>query len=534
MEEPVRAGRQPKASDLQHVDQVGPQVEAVPQKDRWSEGTAAEPLCGPETCAAPLRPVRRKYPEEERRSDTFVGEQKTSPEEKEEAGNVQISADVVPLPRPKRRNSLLPLEPPHEALPSKGVDRATHVTTKSSAAQHEGKVLITSTSNVNDAPERGERGHASGALEPPPYFEDLCPTASEHISLHPVGIKDELSPRLLGDTSGQQLKLSEETSFTQKLVEKDRSTPHQASSHRVPPSTNESDSVASGTLHCDQTSVPIIKRIGCPRGSRSPRRSPSRATKSYNGNPDATKSECSLHLAAGCQASVAKEDPPRLLLRTNRVDSGGHIEDSSKKVELSLPVPKPRLKKRLSGSFPESFTVCGSPSPSGSAGSEQNGQSGLPVPLPRTKKRLSGTFSDSVPPLEGSLHQEDTAVQERTGGSGVTPEGPVTPGEHEVPSEVEKQVLAAMKEEFPGRDCVKDVEKVVDEVSEGWTMTGEEQVPGTGGGGGPAPTAALVQDDWLHVERGNHYEWKTDLKEDDLDFGFVSVDVAAGSVTAQR
>lgn len=148
---------------------------------------------------------------------------------------------------------------------------------------------------------------------------------------------------------------------------------------------------------------------------------------------------------------------------------------------LSLPVPKPRVKKRLSGSFTDAFP----PPESGS-----DGPLGLPVP---SQRRLSGAFSDSGPP----------------------PEGPGVPlqGERSSPSELEKQVLAAMAEEFP--------EKVADEASEFWTSE-KDLVSGTGTG--------AAQDDWLHV--GGREDKET--KEEEWDFGFVSVGGPAGSGRVQR
>lgn len=559
MEEPARSDRElpeDKPSDLQYINQVGRHVVIVPQKDRWCEDKAPEPqICDPEKYVAPLRPLRRKdhlTPEGERRFEAFDGDylcpvQKNSTDGKVEAASVQIFSDVVPPPRPKRRNSTVPLEGSQETLPSKSVNIDNHVSTETSDAH---QVLITSNSKANGPPQSGDRGHVSGALEPSPYVDDLSPTGSKKVSLHPVGTKDKLSSSLLGDISGQQhtesvCSRSLEETCAEELVEKDRSTPDQASSHIIPSSTKETESIASETLHYEQNSVPIIKRISRPRG-------PKRATKSYNTkeNSDLTNTECFLHVHASGQASLTKEETPRVIMRrsTFHTESGGRVEDSSERIPggLNLPVPKPRVKKRLSGSFPDSFTVFDSPPQSVSDRSEQNGQLGLPVPLPRTKKRLSGVFSESMPPLEGSFQPEDTAtsVKQRTEGSSVISEGFVTlQGEHNAPSELEKEVLAAMMEEFPNPDSVQDAVKVVDEVSDGWTLTdvsddlekdlmSDQVLIRTGGD--LTPTVAFSQDDWLHVESSKDNESKTGMKDEELDFGFVSVDVAAGSEMVQR
>uniref|UniRef100_A0A8D3D341 EH domain-binding protein 1-like protein 1 n=1 Tax=Scophthalmus maximus TaxID=52904 RepID=A0A8D3D341_SCOMX len=90
----------------------------------------------------------------------------------------------------------------------------------------------------------------------------------------------------------------------------------------------------------------------------------------------------------------------------------------------SLPVPKPRVKKRLSDSFPEDITIFSSPPPCesdtkadliGHETVQQNEQSSLPLPLPRAKKRVSATYSDSTPPVDPPLEStqrnpEDTLV----------------------------------------------------------------------------------------------------------------------------
>lgn len=566
MEEPARSDRElpeDKPSDLQYINQVGPQVDIVPQKKKWCEEKAPQPqICDAQKYVAPVRPLRRKdhwTPEGERSFYAFDGDylcpvQKNNTDGKVEAAGVQIFSDVVPPPRPKRRNSTVPLESSQETIPSKSGNIDNHVSTETSDAR---QVLITSPSKANGAPQSGDRGRVSGPLEPSPYVDDLSPTGSKVASLHPVGTRDKLSSSLLGDISGQQhtesvCSRSLEETCTKELGEKDRSKPNQASSHIIPSSAKETESTASGTLHYEQNSVPIIKRISRPRG---PKRSPNRATKSYNNkeNSDLTNTECFLHVRASGQASLAKEETPHVIMRRSvfHTESGGHIEDTSERIPggLNLPVPKPRVKKRLSGSFPDAITVSDSPPQSVSDRSEQDGQSGLPVPLPRTKKRLSGVFSESMPPVEGSFQPEDTAtsVKQRTEGSSVISEGFVTlQGEHNVPSELEKEVLAAMMEEFPNLDSVQDAVKVVDEASDGWTLTDKPDVSGDiekdlmsdqvsiRTCGGLTPTVAFSQDDWLHVESGKDNESKTGMKDEELDFGFVSVDVAAGSETVQR
>lgn len=213
-------------------------------------------------------------------------------------------------------------------------------------------------------------------------------------------------------------------------------------------------------------SVPIFKRIGGPR------------------EPGRSLTRSSLHVPAGCRAPGGPEQTPPVVFRrrAREAESG---EDTSEKTPggLSPPVPKPRGKKRLSGSFSDACP----PPESGSVGSERSGPPSPPVPLPRTKKRLSW------PP----------------------PEGPGVPAQGELssPAELEKQVLAAMAEDFP--------EKVADQVSESWA---DEKDPISGTRTGAA------KDDWLHVGGGDDKE----TKEEELDFGFVCVGGASGSGPVQR
>lgn len=293
---------------------------------------------------------------------------------------------------------------------------------------------------------------------PPPARRNEESSETPQETLPSKGVdRDDHVPR-----GGQPHTESEEASWP----EKGSSSPEKTFPHSVPPSTVETESIGLGTPFYDPTSVPIIRRIGGPPG---PRRSPSRSS-SNNGNSDVARPECSLHFPAGFQASGAQAETPAVIFWT-----GG--EHTSEKIPggLSPPMPKPRAKKSLSGSFPDAFP----PTEVGAQQSEQNGSLGAPLPLPRTKKRLSGAFSDSAPSPEAS--------------------GVLLQGELSSLSELEKQVLAAMTEE----------------VSESWTS-------GTWTG--------VAQDDWLHVAGGEDKE----TKEEELEFGFVSVGGPADSGRVQR
>ncbi|XP_071334282.1 uncharacterized protein ehbp1l1a isoform X4 [Trachinotus anak] len=289
------------------------------------------------------------------------------------------------------------------------------------------------------------------------------------------------------------------------------------------------------------------------------------------------------------QPSTSTEEVASVLLRKSRltIESSVQVEDgvTSQKApaSTSLPIPKPRVKKRLSDSFPDDIIISGTPPPcqsetvADSTGHEtvqQNEKSSMPLPLPRAKKRLSATYSDSTQPLlpvEMELAQrnsEDTSdtskeTKERSillDASVISEGGFVAIQGEDVTSEMEQEVLAAMQEEhFPQPDSVEDTEKPLDEIIEGWTFTDKpvvsddsEKVTGTVTEHDDvrkvleaevdkslAFTIASSQDDWLHVEDDKDSELmeitsRKEMRDEELDFGFVSVDVAAGYLEDER
>lgn len=293
----------------------------------------------------------------------------------------------------------------------------------------------------------------------------------------------------------------------------------------------------------------------------------------------------------GDQPSTAKEEMISVPLRRTRLttDSSVQPEDAvtlEKTPRLStLPVPKQRVKKHLSDSF--SYNVAGSGSsspfqPDTLADNlypdtvQQNKQSGSPVPLPRAKKRLSATYSDTTPDnvfhLEMQLSQSNPEDSTVTGkeikkgstslNSNVMSEGGfvTVQGEYNVTSELEQEVLAAMQEEeFSQPDSSEGSEKALDEIIEDWTFTDKHVVKDE-----PEKTTETVweqanmkkileaevdrsfistfassQDDWLHVEDDKDSEpmeinLRKEMRDEDVEFGFVSVDVTAGCLEDQR
>nr|XP_019955746.1 PREDICTED: uncharacterized protein LOC109637663 isoform X7 [Paralichthys olivaceus] len=288
------------------------------------------------------------------------------------------------------------------------------------------------------------------------------------------------------------------------------------------------------------------------------------------------------------QPSSSIEEVSGVCLRKTRLNTESRIqvEDgnaSQKTMGSSLPIPKPRVKKRLSDSFPDDITILGSPPPCdsdtiadliGHETVQQNGQSSLSLPLPRAKKRLSETDLDGTPPVDlpigssqrnledSSVTREETKEWSTLLDLSVSSEGGffTIQGENNVASEVEQEVLAAMEEEhFPQPESVEDTEGTLDEIIEGWTFTDKhavsndsenvtdavseqddtEKVLEAEAEKSLASTAASSQDDWLHVEDGKYSEPmeitpRKEMRDEELDFGFVSVDVAAGYLEDDR
>ncbi|KAM8747164.1 uncharacterized protein ehbp1l1a isoform 4-T4 [Acanthopagrus schlegelii] len=285
-------------------------------------------------------------------------------------------------------------------------------------------------------------------------------------------------------------------------------------------------------------------------------------------------------LPLGNQPSTSAEEVTPVKLRRSRLTivSGVQVGAVLEKTpgDSSLPIPKPRLKKRLSGSFPDDTTVSGSP-PSCLTYTvtdtichepvQQNEQSSLLVPLPRAKKRLSATYSDSKTiedniclgsPEDISVNNEETEEYSTPLDSSVISEGGFVTiqDEDDVASELEREVLAAMAEEgFLKADNIEDTEKALDEITEDWTFTDKPVVTDDlekavvemsehaekvlEAEVDIVSTAATSLDDWLHVDNDKDSEptdsqSRKEIREEELDFGFVSVEVAAGCLEERQ
>lgn len=120
---------------------------------------------------------------------------------------------------------------------------------------------------------------------------------------------------------------------------------------------------------------------------------------------------------------------------------------------------------------------------------------------------------------------------------------------------MERKVLAAVAEdEFPHANCVENTEKALDESTVGWTFTDKpnvkdelekdamlelseiEKVLEAVFDSFLAPIVMSSHDDWLHIENDTNNELmsRMEMRDEDLDFGFVSVDKAAGCLKVER
>ncbi|XP_040887350.1 uncharacterized protein ehbp1l1a isoform X2 [Toxotes jaculatrix] len=732
-----------KPSDDQNTSPVGPQAEiVVSQRGRKPKRKVPEPLqkgFNQEKYTVPIRPLRRKdsltpdrKPCSMNKEDSSIprGVPQNGPDQectgtqvtsytvdckhKGEAESVQISMNVTPPPRVRRRDGSLPPETPHKTTPVKPLRRKDSVTREKPVQiphdQQDVKAQVSSANLIFDArpPQLSERSSdVSGALEPLQDIDKSTGATTEMIPSQPVGKKDLTTEQHSQETdfagsaspgTETELVCSKDTEQTYCDLEgpkKDSNISVQVSSHITPPlETNGTDRITPETeiFHVDQTApLSIIKRICLPQrgkklpssqshkiinekgmmaqnlkattkeivkpvqtdktamsdtegvkqpkmiGNQKSENAPEiseaerdkqtshpipqpRVRKCLGGSfpddfiskertPHATHGEeARAEREAGpssissiANAAAAKElsvqqrkdlpplplvDQPSTSTEGVRLRRSRLPMECSVQVEVSdtsqvtpgpacLPVPKPRVKKRLSDSFPDDITITGLPptcqsdtvaDSTGHRTVQQNEKSSLPLPLPRAKKRLSMTPTDSSPPVDNLLpvemessqrNQEDTSVTSKSlsldlsmisGADFVTIQG------DEVASEVEQEVLAAMQEEqFPQPDSVEDAEKPLDKIIEGWTFTDKpvisddsvkvteavseqddiEKVLEAEVDKSLVSTVASSQDDWLHIGDDKDNEpteitSRKEMRDEELDFGFVSVDVAAG------
>nr|XP_046236323.1 uncharacterized protein ehbp1l1a isoform X12 [Scatophagus argus] len=527
--------------------------------------------------------------------------------------SVPVSIDVVSLLRMKRIDGILPPEAPQRTGPCKplrrkdSLNRDTSVSKTNDQQNLKAQVGSSVKASGNIPPQSRQKScYSSHSLELLQSIDKSHQTATEMIPSQSVQRKGQTTIHFVGnaqaDTELVSSKETEQTSCSLEWPKKGINMSVQSSSHVIPSSeTKENESVTPNTelFRADQTSpLSIIKKIRLPqRGKRLPSSKSAKigsderiatqnlnvTNKESNLPADTTVDKTSATSFPSKDASEmpdAEKMPPVKLRRSRLiVESSVQAEygDTSEQTlrPSSLPVPKPRVKKRLSGLFPDEITISSSPPPHlpGTVADtialepvQQNEQSNLPVPLPRVKKRLSATFSDSTPPVDNLFQLEikssprspNESPKEGTASldsSVISDGGFVTiQREDDFSSELEREVLAAMAEEFPQADT----EKGLDEIIEGWTFTDKlgvtddlkkaaeplseqadfEKVLEAEVHRSLGPIA-FSQDDWLHVENDKHSEpletkSRKEVGDEELDFGFVSVDVAGDSLKEER
>lgn len=231
--------------------------------------------------------------------------------------------------------------------------------------------------------------------------------------------------------------------------------------------------------------------------------------------------------------------------RKRHIGSQSHVDDFPEEHlgSSSLPKPKPRTKKHpMDDDLNQDVPNAGLPSDKESG--QQGGQLILPVPLPRAKKRLSASYSGSTQNENRSIFPQIEVSAKNTTATLTSKE--TIQGGGSCISEVEREVLAAMaEEEFTYSDSQEEAR---DDLMDGWTFTDqcgvfdhfeqEEKLA--------LPDAEMVLDtdidksfpgdDWLCIASDKDVDVpsKNQVKCEEVDFGFVSIEVAAGSEDDQR
>ena len=630
-------------------------------------------------------------------------------EHKEEAESVPISMYVAP-PRIKRRDRSLPPEPPLKTSPCIPVRRENDVTREQFAEithnQQDIKDQVSpalETSDPSTAESACQRSSdVCGVIEPLQIIDKPGQTATEMISSQPVERKEQsIEQESLGSTSAQkELVCSKETEqiYDPDWPQKSNNTSVQVLTQII--TSSETTGIDSITPEPEPeifqveptATLSIIKKIRLPqRGRRNPSSKYSKIVNDKEVLAQNVPIVATMDITTPVEidntvmGDIEKINQSKIaghtvgdtvnLASSQKSENAPEIAEADRDKQTGQPIPRPRVRKRLSGSFPDDFTATArtsqashaeeaqaarqggpisissmvphskdllpllhQPSSSieevsvvclrktslntdssvqvedGNASQKTTASSSLPIPKPRVKKRLSDSFPDDIS-ISGSpphcvsdtiadLMQETIQQNEQSSLSLPQPDlestPPVVPllgsspsnpedtsvtceetkewspsldltlgteggfatiqGENYVASEVEREVLAAMQEDhFSQPDPAEDTEKPLDEIIDGWTFTDTHVVSDDSANGTDAvseqddiekvleveaekslaSTAASSQDDWLHVEDGKYSEPmeitpRKEMRDEELDFGFVSVDVAAGYLEDER
>lgn len=288
-----------------------------------------------------------------------------------------------------------------------------------------------------------------------------------------------------------------------------------------------------------------------------------------NENSHGSKNCSTVHLSEGRIKQTSEADkevvPPHLVKREDayfpKTPDIQHNTGTLLRVDFpvepsrssSLPVAKPRTKKHPSGLFVDDGVSHDVPADCLPTDTEQDGPPISPVPLPRAKKRLSASYSASIQDECGPSAEPNEASVKSTTASGtaedstspdcavVSEGGASIQGGGDCSSQVEREVLAAMAEEDVSHsDSPEDKDKARDDISEGWSWSWTDPcgvldpapgLPDTHEGLEDHMDTSSAGDDWLCIadDRDAEVDSRSEVKCEEVDFGFVSVDVAAAS-----
>ncbi|XP_017282522.1 uncharacterized protein ehbp1l1a isoform X2 [Kryptolebias marmoratus] len=235
----------------------------------------------------------------------------------------------------------------------------------------------------------------------------------------------------------------------------------------------------------------------------------------------------------------------------------------------SVTLSKESARNQLGDLFSDEFAVSGSaPFPLSDSITDsinpatvlENKKSSVPVPLHRTKRDLTPTHLPHVHSLvpkrmELALTNPDDTSAASKGNSSlhsrVISEGGSVPIRSEDVLQLEQEVLEAMQEAFPQSQSLEDTAQIQVQASEGWAfpnelvLTNKSNMGDTGNvleedvAGFGTITVPSSQDDWLHVEPKTDMELiekspRREVRDEEFDFGFVSLNVAADCSENQR
>ncbi|XP_061664166.1 uncharacterized protein ehbp1l1a isoform X2 [Syngnathoides biaculeatus] len=283
----------------------------------------------------------------------------------------------------------------------------------------------------------------------------------------------------------------------------------------------------------------ILKKIGMKVPLRKQPIPKPRASKCATGSfsDEITKEEAQASgLPLDDDHRILKEQVLAVRLRKSRL----RVEDGTTRPP-NLPVPKPRVKKRLSGSFPDDAALSCSPrtSPSdtvfdtsGREVNHRNEQASVPVPLPRVRKPPDTTLSKSTPaadvfcPPETDPSQRKPEATRTTYASSKAAEDCASIPDTSVISEKSSFTIdQGNGKEFPSPYETErgDAETPSDE----WFKGGSQTDAPVAMNKSSACSITSARHDWSQAGDGGGSK-SADLKNKSSDSSFLSVDVSAG------